>query len=118
MSTVRFLTPLLLCVTILCTGCGTASQTDTSTTEAAADSTLYTAEEVASHATALDCWTTISGVVYDVTSYISKHPGGTRIIEGCGKDATDLFTGTNPIGRMHSAVARAALKQFAIGKIH
>ena len=31
-------------------------------------------------------------VVYDITSYIRKHPGGKIILEGVGKDATNLFS--------------------------
>ena len=34
----------------------------------------------------------VQGVVYDITDYIAKHPGGKIIMEGAGKDATNLFS--------------------------
>jgi cytochrome b involved in lipid metabolism len=38
------------------------------------------------------CWIAISGIVYDVTSFISMHPGGAAIFRAvAGKDATAQF---------------------------
>jgi len=51
----------------------------------------YTLTNIADHATQADCWMAIEGKAYNVTSFISDHPGGERILEGCGKDATALF---------------------------
>lgn len=49
---------------------------------------------VAAHADASNCWTLIDGSVYDVTSFISKHPGGNKsVLASCGKDATAIFNG-------------------------
>jgi hypothetical protein len=54
----------------------------------------YTAGEVALHASENSCWSIISGEVYDLTTYISKHPGGDRnILRICGKDGTSAFEG-------------------------
>jgi len=53
----------------------------------------YTLTDVAVHNTAASCWMVIRGKVYDVTKYISKHPGGNNILKGCGKDATSEFEG-------------------------
>jgi cytochrome b involved in lipid metabolism len=39
-----------------------------------------------------DCWMCIQGIVYDITDYVAKHPGGKIIMEGAGKDATNLFS--------------------------
>ena len=37
-------------------------------------------------------WTVIDGAVYDITNYISMHPGGKKnIIKGIGKDSTEMF---------------------------
>jgi cytochrome b involved in lipid metabolism len=48
--------------------------------------------QVATHNTASDCWTVVSGKVYDVTSWEDQHPGGAaRIIGMCGVDATTAF---------------------------
>ncbi len=54
----------------------------------------YTMAEVATHNNTASCWTAINGGVYDVTSWISKHPGGKQAIMGtCGKDASAYFNG-------------------------
>ncbi len=59
----------------------TPNTTPTSTTK------TYSLAEVATHSTQASCWTTIRGSVYDVTTWISKHPGGAQAITGlCGKD--------------------------------
>ena len=56
-----------------------------------ADTVFYTAEEVAQHTSTEDCWTIYKGRVYDITSYITVHPGGKKIMLGKGKDCTNLF---------------------------
>jgi len=39
-----------------------------------------------------DCWTIVNRKVYNLTAWISQHPGGTsRIIAMCGKDASTAF---------------------------
>lgn len=53
----------------------------------------YTLEDVAMHSTEDDCWTTINGSVYDLTSYIPRHPGSDNILSACGVDATSYFSG-------------------------
>lgn len=54
----------------------------------------YTLAEVAQHPNAASCWTAVGGKVYDVTAWISKHPGGEgAILSICGKDGTSAFTG-------------------------
>jgi len=51
-----------------------------------------TLSAVAQHNSAESCYTVINGVVYDVTSFISKHPGGPqRILRLCGVDGTERF---------------------------
>lgn len=54
----------------------------------------YTASEVATHNTSASCWSIINSKVYDLTSYISRHPGGSsNITRICGKDGTSAFSG-------------------------
>ncbi len=54
----------------------------------------YTLAEVATHNTSANCWTVVSGNVYNVTSWISAHPGGSSSIKGmCGVDASGAFSG-------------------------
>ncbi len=52
----------------------------------------YTMAEVAKHSTKADCWTAVNGNVYDLTSFVTKHPGGDKILKICGKDGTATFT--------------------------
>lgn len=49
---------------------------------------------VAQHSTRTDCWSAINGSVYDLTSWIPKHPGGERaIVQLCGVDGSAKFNG-------------------------
>ncbi len=53
-----------------------------------------TLADVAAHSTSADCWTAIGDGVYDVTDWITAHPGGSAVIEAlCGKDGTAAYTG-------------------------
>ncbi len=50
--------------------------------------------EVAKRGSAEECWTIVDGSVYDMTSFIQRHPAGSGdIIDMCGKDASDDFLG-------------------------
>lgn len=72
----------------------------------------YTLEDVAMHATKDDCWTAIDGVVYDLTKFVSAHPGGDdKIIGLCGKDGTDAFNGQHGSDDQ----AKGKLDSFEIG---
>lgn len=52
----------------------------------------YSREEVAKHNTADDIWLIIDNKVYDVTSWMGKHPGGSRIMEvQAGCDVTESY---------------------------
>jgi cytochrome b involved in lipid metabolism len=49
-------------------------------------------EDVKKANTRAKCWSAIDGNVYDLTSWISSHPGGTSaILFLCGKDGTSSF---------------------------
>lgn len=57
------------------------------------DPTVFSAAEVAEHSTAEDCWTIVDGIVYDVTPFVSRHPGGAGAISRiCGVDGTAEFS--------------------------
>lgn len=52
----------------------------------------YSLAEILKHKTAQSCWTTIQGNVYDLTAWITQHPGGEEAILGlCGRDGTQDF---------------------------
>jgi predicted heme/steroid binding protein len=74
--------------------------------------------EVEQHDSLGDCWMAIHGKVYDMDAYISSHPGGDAILQGCGKDATTLFE-TRPMGSgtPHSDYARGVLGEHYVGEL-
>ena len=52
----------------------------------------YTKEEVSKHSTKDDCWLIIKDMVYNVTEFLSIHPGGSSIVVSVGgQDATEYF---------------------------
>ena len=67
-------------------------------------------EEVEKHDTEEDCWIVVNDVVYDVTGYLEKHPGGaSSITMYAGQDATVEFD------EIHSPNAWRILKDWRIG---
>ncbi|ETS79752.1 hypothetical protein PFICI_09605 [Pestalotiopsis fici W106-1] len=53
---------------------------------------LVSAEEVQKHNQALDCWLVINEEIWDLTTFVSEHPGGASIIlKYAGADATVPF---------------------------
>lgn len=53
---------------------------------------FYKKEQVEKHCRPDDCWITAHGVVYDVTRYVAKHPGGAQsILRLAGQDASYHF---------------------------
>ncbi|KAK0198453.1 FMN-dependent dehydrogenase-domain-containing protein [Armillaria mellea] len=57
----------------------------------------FTLQQVAEHTTASSCWVIIKDRVYDVTDFLSEHPGGAQIIlKYAGKDATLAYEPIHP----------------------
>jgi cytochrome b involved in lipid metabolism len=76
-----------------------AQTSDTTAVVPSESDKALTAEEVALHSTATDCWSVVNGNVYDLTSFVNRHPGGSGNINlMCGKDATSAFTGQHGSG--------------------
>ena len=49
-------------------------------------------EELAKHDKPADLWTSVDGLVYDITNWAPRHPGGfKKIMLGAGKDSTEMF---------------------------
>lgn len=54
--------------------------------------TVYSLSQVETHNNEQSCWTIVNNNVYDLTSWISEHPGGARaILSLCGVDGTKSF---------------------------
>jgi len=72
-----------------------------------------TLEEVQKHTVKEDCWTIVHGKVYDITKYISRHPGGVRLImKNAGGDSSQDFEAME-----HSKNARTILAKFYIADL-
>ena len=55
--------------------------------------TTYTMAQVQAHNTSADCWAAVNNKVYNLTTYVTAHPGGAAAINAiCGKDATAVFS--------------------------
>lgn len=103
---------------------GSEQATDSTSTTASADPKLITKAELAQHNKKSDCWTIVSGKVYDITSYIPRHPGGDDILLACGADGTSLFTSRETSsgevvgsGDPHSSSASSQLQRLYIGDL-
>lgn len=58
---------------------------------------MLTFQDVSAHNSKNDCWVIIHDQVYDVTSFLPEHPGGSAIImKYAGKDATKAFDPIHP----------------------
>ena len=54
----------------------------------------YSMSNIAKNSSTSSCWAAISGKAYDLTAWISRHPGGAgAILSICGTDATSVFQG-------------------------
>ena len=113
-------------------GSGQPAQTATSPADEEATSQptqeerakTYTAAQVYEHNSEDDCWTIINNSVYDLTSFISQHPGGDEILRACGTDGTTLFTQRETAngeevgsGTPHSSSAQQQLERLKIGTL-
>jgi len=74
------------------------------------------ASEVAKHATADSCWVIVDKNVYDVTPFIKSgmHPGGDKILRGCGKDLSEQFTRPPHAGQGRTVLANYLLGPLAV----
>ncbi|EGX45421.1 hypothetical protein AOL_s00169g27 [Orbilia oligospora ATCC 24927] len=69
----------------------------------------WDAKEVAKHNTPESCWVILYGNVYDVTDFLSSHPGGAKIIlQLAGKDATEDYDPVHPRGTLESSLPLSA----------
>jgi cytochrome b involved in lipid metabolism len=74
----------------------------------------YTMDEVKANNSAASCWSVIDGSVYNLTTWISVHPGGSSAIRSlCGIDATSQFNA------QHSGQSRptSQLERYLLGSL-
>lgn len=69
--------------------------------------------EVEKHNTVEDLWIVYKGFVYDVTLYVSRHPGGVQCLvkPQTGPDITDMFK------RIHGGLDMEVWAKLKIGKL-
>ncbi|PKK54796.1 hypothetical protein CI102_317, partial [Trichoderma harzianum] len=76
-------------------------------------SKLFSVEEVAKHASKADLYMIIHKKVYDVSTFIKKHPGGEEILTDVGGcDATEEYDDAG-----HSEKADRLLKKLYVGEV-
>ncbi|KAK6185026.1 hypothetical protein SNE40_007353 [Patella caerulea] len=74
---------------------------------------LFSLDEVSEHCDETSCWLVIEDKVYDVTKFLSKHPGGNDVIlENAGTDATIAFG-----DKGHSKYGIKLLEVYLIGEL-
>lgn len=93
-------------------------------TQEQAELSQITLEQVSQRSSATDCWTIIDGSVYDITSYVPRHPGGDEILLACGTDGSSLFNQRTTAdgqeigsGTPHSSSAARQLQAYKIGEL-
>jgi 4-hydroxysphinganine ceramide fatty acyl 2-hydroxylase len=77
---------------------------------------IYTAEDVAGRKTSASCWLSRRGRVYDVTSFLSDHPGGDDLILKYGGQAVDNVM-SDPGEHEHSDAAYEVMDGYVVGKL-
>jgi cytochrome b involved in lipid metabolism len=69
--------------------------------------------ELQRHNTVSDLWTAVYGVVYDLTYYASRHPGGSRVVVNMG----GAVMPTSEFERYHRAQDVQKVSQYIVGNL-
>lgn len=93
----------------------------------------YTREQVSAHKRPDDCWIVVDGEVYNVTSWLRRHPGGREVLQHYGGEDASVSLGFSSTTKRHVSLAslqlafqsfhnnqklvRSRLTQFHIGHI-
>ena len=76
----------------------------------------YSLEEVRKHDSEKSAWLVHKGRVFDVTEFISHHPGGRNVLlPKFGGDVTEIMQ--DPQIHKHTALAYNMLNKYCIGKL-
>ncbi|XP_033628616.1 acyl-CoA 6-desaturase-like [Asterias rubens] len=74
----------------------------------------YTWDEVKEHSSKTDKWVVIENGVYDVSKWVTRHPGGFKVLSHyAGEDATDAFVAFHP----DKELVTKYLKPLCIGSL-
>lgn len=77
---------------------------------------IFTSEDVEEHVSPKSCWVTRDGKVYDVTEFLSDHPGGEDLIlKYAGKDVGEIMKDSTE--HDHSDSAYKMLDEFIVGRL-
>ncbi|CZT23888.1 probable glycolate oxidase [Ramularia collo-cygni] len=69
----------------------------------------FTYQQIQEHRSKESCWVALYGNVYDVTSFLSEHPGGSKIIlQLAGTDATEEYDPIHPPGTLETSLPESA----------
>lgn len=77
----------------------------------------YTINEVSKHDTEDDFWCHYNGNVYNLTNYISNHPGGSVILRAAGKDLKTVWEDNGVGWHLKNSNIMGVLNKYKIGKI-
>ena len=76
--------------------------------------TIYSWKEIRMHNTVSDCWVVYNGNVYDITSFVNHHPGGSHTLStAAGQDITYLMHTSHTFVDYPFEL----LKKYHIGKV-
>ena len=78
----------------------------------------YTIEEIESHNTNDSLWMHYEGNVYDVTKYITQHPGGSVILEAGGQNLKTIWEEKNMSWHNTNEHVMNILDKYKIGTLH
>lgn len=76
-----------------------------------------TIEEVQKHTTKDDLWTYYKGNVYNLTEFVSSHPGGNLILKSAGKDLEKVWKELGYDWHNNNNSVKNVLKKYKIGKL-
>eukprot|EP00631_Chrysoreinhardia_giraudii_P007304 CAMPEP_0197424388 /NCGR_PEP_ID=MMETSP1170-20131217/25813_1 /TAXON_ID=54406 /ORGANISM="Sarcinochrysis sp, Strain CCMP770" /LENGTH=121 /DNA_ID=CAMNT_0042951869 /DNA_START=17 /DNA_END=382 /DNA_ORIENTATION=+ len=74
---------------------------------------VFSRAQVATHDQPDDAWIIVAGKVYDITTYIDDHPGGSAIMNNLGQDNTKAVLE----GPQHPETVPTILGMYHIGRL-
>ncbi|KAI9248754.1 hypothetical protein BY458DRAFT_464804 [Sporodiniella umbellata] len=79
--------------------------------------TFFSREEVEKNCSEDSCWVIVQNKVYDVTSFLKDHPGGSEfILKFAGIDITEVLNDSN--FHVHSEATFDVLAEYCIGQLN